>query len=228
MSDDDISGTIEAKSDQLNAEDLLAGPRTIRVRGVKVLGAREDQPVLIYFDGDNDKPFKPCKSMRRVLAKVWGKYASQWVGKSMTLWNDPTVKWAGQEVGGIRISHIEGITEPVKMALTETRSKRKPFVLLPLGDVQPDKATMMAEALIERVNKSDDPTALSGDAKVIEQRDWLETKRPELAQRVTEAFSQRARNIKGSEKVEEVQQQPAEDPSPPADPPFDDDGYEGV
>ena len=44
----DISKTIAPKSDQLNADDLIAGPKTITVTGVKLVA--EDQPVacLLY------------------------------------------------------------------------------------------------------------------------------------------------------------------------------------
>lgn len=223
MSDDDISSTILAKSDQLNAEDLMAGPRTIRIRETRVLRG-DEQPVLIYFDGDDGKPWKPCKSMRRVLAKVWGKYASKWVGKRLTIWNDPTVKWAGAEVGGIRISHMEGIDSPQKMALTETRSKRKPFVVKPLDtsgtgappEQGPDKATRVADQLVDRIKSHPNPVEITQEAKVIEQRDWLEKNRPELAQRVTDALAAHNR-------------QQRNDPPPQADMPDygDDGGYEG-
>lgn len=222
MNDDDISSTIIAKSDQLNAEDLMAGPRTIRVRDTKVLRG-DEQPVLIFFDGDDGKPFKPCKSMRRVLANIWGKHASSWHGKRMTIYNDPTVKWAGQEVGGIRISHMEGIDSPQKMALTETRSKRKPFVVKPLqggSDAPPqqqaDRATQVAEKLIERIKGHANPVEITREPKVIEQRDWLEKNRPELAERVTSALAAHNRQTRESE-----------DDMPDFDDPADDNGYEG-
>ena len=66
----DISKTIAPKSEQLNADDLIAGPRTITVTSVKLVA--EDQPVAIHFAGDEGKPHKPCKSMRRVLVRAWG------------------------------------------------------------------------------------------------------------------------------------------------------------
>src|SRR5574337_263090 len=100
----DLRPTIEPKSDQLNADDLIAGPRTIRVRDVKAV--KEDQPILIFFDGDNEKPYKPCKGMRRVLVKAWGADGHKYIGKSMTLFCDPDVTFGGAKVGGIRISHV--------------------------------------------------------------------------------------------------------------------------
>jgi hypothetical protein len=64
----DLSKTIAPRSDQLNADDLIGGPRTITITGVKLVA--EDQPVAISFDNDEGKPWKPCKSMRRVLVKA--------------------------------------------------------------------------------------------------------------------------------------------------------------
>lgn len=127
----DLSTTIAPKSDQLNADDLLTGERTIKITGVKKSDTPE-QPVSIYFDGDNGKPFKPCKSMRRVLVHVWGKDASLYAGRSMTIYCDPSVKFGGMEVGGIRISHMSDISKPVTLALTASKANKKPYTIKPL------------------------------------------------------------------------------------------------
>jgi hypothetical protein len=62
--------TIVPKSDQLNSDDLIGGPRTIRLTKVHLTG--EEQPVALHYEGDDGKPYKPCKSMRRVLVQLWG------------------------------------------------------------------------------------------------------------------------------------------------------------
>lgn len=126
----DLSFTIKPKSDQLNADDLIAGPITVTVQAVNVYDS-PDQPVSIEI-GNVYQPYKPCKSMRRLLIAVWGKHDTDWIGKSMTLYNDPSVTWAGQAVGGIRISHVTGIDKPFSVALTATRGKRKPYTVEPL------------------------------------------------------------------------------------------------
>ncbi len=128
--------TIIPKSDQLNADDLIGGQtKTIKVTKVSILAG--DQPVGISYDGDNGKPYKPGKSMRRVLVHVWGPDANNYVGKSMTLYRDDKVTFGGVNVGGIRISHMSGISAPVTMALTATRANRKPFTVLPLVEEKP-------------------------------------------------------------------------------------------
>lgn len=128
-----LSATIIPKSDQLNADDLIAGPRTITITGVKQ-GASPEQPVNIHYEGDNGRPYKPCKSMRRVLISLWGDDASAYVGRRLSLYRDASVRFGADETGGIRISHMSGLDEPVSLALTVTRGKRKPYQVLPLKD----------------------------------------------------------------------------------------------
>ena len=123
----DISKTIAPKSDQLNADDLIAGPKTITVTGIKLVA--EDQPVAIHFEGDDGKPYKPCKSMRRVLIKAWGPNGAAYVGRSMTLFLDEQVRFGGAAVGGIRISHLSHISKSLTMALTATRATKRAYTV---------------------------------------------------------------------------------------------------
>jgi hypothetical protein len=127
----DMKPAIAPKSDQLNADDLISGPITITVTGVTVKGGQE-QPVAISYEGDNGKPYKACKSMCRVLVSAWGSDSKQYVGRAMTLYRDPHVKWAGMEVGGIRISHLSHLDRDMTMALTATRGSKKLFTVSPL------------------------------------------------------------------------------------------------
>lgn len=123
----DLSKAVEAKSDQLNADDLIGGPKVLVITGVKKISG--DQPIAISYDGDNGKPYKPCKSMLRVLMAAWGINGEAYVGRSMKVFNDTSVKWAGQEVGGIRISHLSDMPGKLKMALTVTRGKKSQYVV---------------------------------------------------------------------------------------------------
>lgn len=127
----DVSKTIVPKSDQLNADDLLASDKVIEVTGVRLLSS-DDQPVAIDYRGDDGRPFKPCKSMRRVLIAAWGSNGNDWVGKCMRLYCDPEVKFGGSAVGGIRISHVSGIDKPMTLSLTVTRARRSPYTIQPM------------------------------------------------------------------------------------------------
>jgi hypothetical protein len=119
----DLRPTIVPKSDQLNSEQLLGGPITVRVSDVRV-GSSDEQPIIVHYEGENGRPFKPCKTMRKVLILGWGPDGREWVGKSMTLYNDPQVKFGGAEVGGIRISHMSDIPAGIKVSLTATKGKK--------------------------------------------------------------------------------------------------------
>lgn len=148
----DLSTTIEPKSDQLNADDLIAGPRTITVTRVTVTSG--DQPTSIHFEGDNGKPYKPCKSMRRVLVYLWGKDGNAYVGRSMTLYRDEKVRFAGVAVGGIRISHLSHIEGSASLALTETRGKRSPYQVRKLEVAEPSPVARELLAAIEAATDS--------------------------------------------------------------------------
>lgn len=127
----DMSKFIIAKSDQLNSDDLVGGPITVTISGVKG-SDNPEQPVSISYEGDAGKPYKPCKSMRRVMVGVWGMDAAKYVGRSMTLYRDPDVQFGGMKVGGIRISHMSDIDAKKSMALTSTRGKKGLYTVQPL------------------------------------------------------------------------------------------------
>jgi hypothetical protein len=131
----DVSHALQPKSDQLNADDLIASPMTYIIQQVDVRESG-DQPISIWLQGFS-RPYKPCKSMGRVLATAWGTDSSMWAGQGITLYCDPTVTWAGKAVGGIRISHLTGLQQPMQISLTASRGKRKPFTVQPLILQQP-------------------------------------------------------------------------------------------
>ena len=201
----DMSQTITPKSDQLNADDLLAGPRTIVI--TRVVGCPSpEQPVAVHFDGDDSKPWKAGKSRRGVMVAVWGADASQDAGRSLRLYRDPSVLWGGMEVGGIRISHMSHMERDTTMALTATKKARKPYTVKVLAAPQdaasaPDKATGVARDLVARIKSCHDIEALKGitsDDTVIKQRDWLKSKRPELAKDVDEAVAAALAAVEGA------------------------------
>ena len=128
----DITDSLAANSAQQNYDEYLAGPKTVTV--AEVTQGTVEQPVnveLVEFPG---KPFKPAKSVRRVLAAAWGTDASQWTGRRLTIYGDPSVRYGGKEVGGLRVSHVSHIDKPITVALTVTRGKRAPFTVQPLPD----------------------------------------------------------------------------------------------
>lgn len=170
---EDLRPTIIPKSDQLNAEQLLGGPMMLTVTDVRI-GSGEEQPVVVHYEGEAGRPYKPCKTMRKVLIHAWGPNGRGWIGKSLQVYNDPAVKFGGEDVGGIRISHMSDIPSSLKVSLTSTRGKKAKYEIKPLQvDVGPrladvlaaiegatNKATMdAAKELAGRLKNADDVTA---------------------------------------------------------------------
>jgi len=136
----DMSQTIVAKSDQINAADLIGVTRTITIKEVRIK-AGEDQPVTIMIEGDR-KAYRPCKGVRRLMVRVWGADASKYIGESMTLFCDPKVTWAGKEEGGIRVLSMTGLDEEIIEYMRISRAATKPYKIEPLALGRQKTATL--------------------------------------------------------------------------------------
>ena len=128
----DLTESIAPRSDQINADDLIASPMTVTVTEVRA--GNPEQPVSILTAETPGRPYKPSKSMRRVLVAAWGKESANYVGRRMTLYRNPQIKFGGDTVGGIEISNLSDIPKRVSIALTVTRGKKKAFSVDPLPD----------------------------------------------------------------------------------------------
>lgn len=180
----DMSTVIQPKSDQVNADDFIPGPRTFTIEGVAINPGTE-QPVQIKLVGEQ-RVWRPCKSMSRVLVAAWGPDAKAYAGRSVTLYRDPKVKWGGMEVGGIRVSHMSHIERDMLIQLTATKGKRAPHVIKPLvAEVTKhpaqDPARKWADGYIAKVNAAqtaDELNAFTNEksARLAE----LEKARPDL------------------------------------------------
>ena len=134
----DMTPTLAANSNRLTADDLIAGPLTITV--TKLTPGSAPQEVIFNFDGDQGKPWHPCKTMRRVLAEVWGKDGSQYVGRQITLFRNPEILYSGQKVGGIQISHLSNLNGAFQTTISLARGKRTPYRVEPLTTPAPPPA----------------------------------------------------------------------------------------
>lgn len=171
-----LSDTIKPKSDQLNADDLLAGAITVQITAVE--RGNNEQPIRIRVGGGY-QPYYPCKSMRRVMIAAWGDDGRQWVGKRLELYADPEVAFGGVKVGGIRIRKMSGIDGPQTFMLTATRGKKSAFKVSPLTDEAPATASpywpqdKFAAALASIAGKLQ-----SGERTVAAAVEWFEKKAP--------------------------------------------------
>ena len=149
-----LNDSIAPKSDQLNAEDMLSGPRVVTITNVRSGSA--EQPVEIDV-AEFPRPFKPSKTVRRILVNAWGADASAYVGRRMTLFRDPAVRFGGQDVGGIRVSHLSHIPKRLTVHLTTTRGKRAPFTVEPLPDSAPTSKPVSEVDLLRQEWTTADP-----------------------------------------------------------------------
>lgn len=145
----DITASTAPRSDQQNFDDYVTGDRVVTITEVKA--GSSEQPVEIHLAEYPGRPFKPSKSMRRVLVAAWGPETSAYTGRRMRLYGDPDVKFGGVTVGGIKIGALSHIEKPLKLALTVTRGKRAPHVVEPLPDAPsaPDDTASRASKAVE-------------------------------------------------------------------------------
>ena len=186
---DDMSTVIAPKSDQQNADDFLSGPRTVTITGVKVNKGQE-QPVWISFVGDDGRPWKPNKGTSRLLVYAWGTDAKQYVGRSVTLYRDPKVRWAGKEEGGIRISHMSNIDREIIFQDTVSKGKRNPRIVKPLENITDharERADAWADTFIASLADCEDvPALLLKEEKTINR---LRSGYPDIAKRIDDVVN---------------------------------------
>lgn len=131
----DISDTLAPKSDQLDAVDLLGKPpRIFTVE--KVSRGNSEQPVEVKL-AEFPRVWRPGKSMRRVLAHLWGADASQWTGRRVELYCDTEVVFGGEKVGGTRISRLSHIDGPKSVPIIIKKGRSGGYKVDPLPDATP-------------------------------------------------------------------------------------------
>ena len=128
----DLTESIIPRSDQINADDLIAGPITVTITDAYPGGA--EQPVDITLAETPGRAYRPPKSMRGVPVAAWGKQPSAYVGRRLTLYRNPDITFGSAKVGGIEISHMSHLDKPLTLALTRARGKRTPFTVQPLRE----------------------------------------------------------------------------------------------
>ncbi len=193
----DLRHTIVPKSDQLNAEQLLSGDFTITVTDVRM--GSEDQPVILHYQNDQGRPFKPCKTMRKLLIFAWGEDGRQWIGRSMTLYNDHAVRFGGMTVGGIRISHLSDIPKPIEISLTATKGKKAMHNVLPLVIVTLDQ---VLKSIAAAANKNGMNAAKALAMQLTNESD---------VQAAQAAYSARVQELRGAPQAAQADAEPGAD-----------------
>lgn len=161
----DITETTAPRSDQQNFDDYATGSKTVTISEVR--RGTAEQPVELHLVEFPGRPFKPSKTVRRILVAAWGPDASTYAGRRMTLFGDPAVKFGGVVVGGIRVSHLSHIDKTLELHLTATRGKRSPHVIEPLPDLP---EPINEQAALDAIAQADDVDTLNAIASDIKQR----------------------------------------------------------
>lgn len=128
----DITDSLAPASDQLDAIELVSGPRIFIVD--RVSKGNAEQPVNVHLRGF-PRPWRPSKGMRRVLAGCWGADASQWSGRAVELFFDPSVTFGKETPGGTRIKRLSHIDGTKRIPLLVTRGKSATYIVEPLPQI---------------------------------------------------------------------------------------------
>jgi hypothetical protein len=179
----DMTAVIQPRSDQINADSLIGGSLTIRITTVDIKPGAE-QPITVHYENENGKPWRPCKGMARAMVAAWGPDASQYKGRSLTLYTDPTVTWGGMAVGGLRISHMSHIERDMVFMNTVSRGKKNAVKIKPLkADVAPLKAVETETAFDWQAFETAVDDALANDAWGPQEiAEWWEGQKPNRLQ----------------------------------------------
>lgn len=132
---DDIGDTLAPKSEQLDAIELIDGPRIFTVKSVSV-NKDAEQPVRIYFE-EFPRPWRPGVNQRRVLKHCWGRKSSTWTGRKMKLFYDPEVIYGKSKPGGTRISHLSHIDGPMDAPVLLSQGRPDTYHVEPLIETAP-------------------------------------------------------------------------------------------
>lgn len=132
----DLTETTAPKSDQLNYDNFVGGIKRV-VTVTEVRKGSAEQPVEIHLQEFPGRPYKPSKSMRRVLVAAWGADSSVYAGRKIGLYGDPDVKFGGERTGGIKIGGLSHIDGQLQIPLTVTRGKRAVHTVNPLANAEP-------------------------------------------------------------------------------------------
>jgi len=126
----DLTDAIVPNSQQVNADDLAASPRTVTITNVE--RGTDEQKVFVHLAEYPGRTYRPSKSMTRVMVEVWGKESSTYAGRRLTIYRNPDITFGPNKVGGIEISHMSDIEKAKTVALTVTRGRKKNFTVQPL------------------------------------------------------------------------------------------------
>ena len=125
MNNDDFSGALLAKSDQINAIDL-AGDVVAKITHATYDPTKE-QPMDVFIEG-YALPWRPSKGMRRVMADAWNTTkCSELTGRVLMIYCNKDVTFGKDKTGGIQIKAMTGISKSGINTIVRKGRKAMPY-----------------------------------------------------------------------------------------------------
>lgn len=122
MNKTELQACAAAKSDQIDADNLIGGiTMDVTIKAVQ-RGPSNEQPLQLVLE-ETDKFYRPSKTYRRALIGCFGDEPANWIGKRLRLVRNPDTMFGGVKVGGIEVSHAS-IEAPVVFMLSAKRGKK--------------------------------------------------------------------------------------------------------
>lgn len=103
-------------SDVIRYVDVMEQEFTLEISDVKkgkVTGknGKSTGKAMISFVGA-EKPLAAGTEILTVIAQMYGDAPKKWIGKKITIYGDPNVKFGGEKVGGVRVRPVVPKDEP--------------------------------------------------------------------------------------------------------------------
>lgn len=155
----DIASLLTGVSTELTADELAGGPRFLKIRKL-VITDDPKRPLSVYYQSDDDKPWRPCLSMRRLLAACFGTDADSYVDQVIEVYRDDTVTYGEkgqgvQPVGGVRFKRAS-IEKSISLCLQAKRGKKSIWVVDPIPAAElkalfPDPSEDRVKAIVKTI-----------------------------------------------------------------------------
>lgn len=97
-------------------------------------GRLAQRKIVLTFTGDPARRLSLIPTNLRILADAWGKLAAAWIGRTLTVYVDPTVRNPnGAVVGGlrVRISQLPSVMKAADTTILEERIRQLEAQLRP-------------------------------------------------------------------------------------------------
>lgn len=119
--------------------DLAAGDKTLTIKSIEMRVLKDDDGKkrargTVYFRED-ERGWVLNKTNVACLAKMFGEWSKDWIGKRVTLYRDGAVAFGRDLTGGIRVRGSPDITETLEIEIKHRQKKARKYVLTKTGNV---------------------------------------------------------------------------------------------